>query len=496
MHRISGQASARRAYSIRALLGAVVLSSAMAFACTAKADPVSVHAPKVPSFADVVQAVSPAVVSVRASNSGVSPGNGASGETSEAGTMSRLLNAFKNGGSATVGGGHGATPRPVAQGSGFFVSGDGYVVTNAHLVDEADGFSVILDDGSEMEARLIGSDARTDIALLKVEKPGRTFTYVGFASDDSVRIGDWVVSVGNPYGLGGTVTAGIVSARGRDLGAGPYDDFIQVDSVVNRGDPGGPAFNLGGKVIGVDTTMFSPSDGSAGVAFAVPASTVQDVVADLMRHGTVERGWLGVQIQPVTKEIAESVGLPKPQGAMIADLDPDTPAKKAGLDAGDVITSLDGKPVQNASDLARRVAGMKPGTSVALGLWHDGKAETMSVELGRMPGGDDDAAAAGAVPAKPEVTGHGPLARFGLTVVPAEGGKGALVTNVDPLSSADRRGLRPGDVIVSVNGTDVRSATDILKAISAAAGKHRKAALFRIENNRQGRFVALPIDLG
>ncbi|MGN6548308.1 MAG: trypsin-like peptidase domain-containing protein, partial [Pararhizobium sp.] len=261
MYRNSEQASSRRARSMRALFGVAVLSSALVFAGAASADPVSVDAPKVPSFADVVEAVSPAVVSVRARNSGV--GGEAVGSTAGegsrgSGAMSRLLDAFKAGGSAAGGSGPGNGPsaRPVAQGSGFFVSSDGYVVTNAHLVDEADGFSVILDDGSELDARLIGADSRTDIALLKVEKPGRTFTSVGFAPDDSVRIGDWVVSVGNPYGLGGTVTAGIVSARGRDLGAGPYDDFIQVDSVVNRGDPGGPAFNLGGKVIGVDTTVF------------------------------------------------------------------------------------------------------------------------------------------------------------------------------------------------------------------------------------------------
>ncbi|MGN6550350.1 MAG: PDZ domain-containing protein, partial [Pararhizobium sp.] len=251
-----------------------------------------------------------------------------------------------------------------------------------------------------------------------------------------------------------------------------------------------------GKVIGVDTTVFSPSDGSAGIAFAVPASTVQEVVADLMRHGTVERGWLGVQIQPVTKDIAESVGMPTAHGAMVANLDPSTPAKRAGLAAGDVITSLDGKPIDDPADLARRVARMKPGSSVALGLWRDGKAETMSVELGKMPGGNEDAAASAAAPAKAAPTGHGPLARFGLTVVPAEGGRGALVTDVDPLSSAERRGLRPGDVIISVNGTSVRTADDVLNAISAAAAEKRKAALFRVENNHQGRFVALPIDLG
>jgi serine protease Do len=452
---------------------------------------VTVKAPQAPSFADVVEAVSPAVVSVRVHNTGVDlggPGDGA---------MERFLREFKKQGSK----GEGSAPsdeapsvRPVSQGSGFFISGDGYVVTNEHVIDGGDSFSVILDDGTQLGARLVGADNRTDIAVLKVEKPKRSFTYVGFADDDSVRIGDWVVSVGNPYGLGGTVTAGIVSARGRDLGAGPYDDFIQFDAVVNRGDAGGPAFNLNGKVVGVDTTVFSPSGGNVGVTFAVPASTVEAVVSDLIRHGAVKRGWLGVQIQPVTRDIAASVGLAKAEGALVADFVPGAPAK-AVLEAGDVITSLNGRPVREPRDLARRISAIDPGKEAKIGLWRNGEPMTVEVRVGTMPG--TGASAETAEPRTAVKAGDDrPLRRFGLTVVPAEDGRGVLVTEVDVDSAADQRGLTAGDVILSVNSRAVKSADDILSAIAAAGREGRKAALFRVENSNHNRFVALPIDMG
>ena len=208
--------------------------------------------------------------------------------------------------------------RPVSQGSGFFISDDGIVVTNNHVVENGKEFTVIMQDGTELDAELIGKDPRTDLAVLKVDSD-KTFTYVQFDQDDKTRIGDWVVAVGNPFGLGGTVTAGIISARGRDIGAGPYDDFIQVDAAVNRGNSGGPTFNLEGEVIGVNTAIFSPSGGNVGIAFAIPASLANEVVSELLDNGSVERGWLGVQIQPVTDDIAESLGLAEAKGALITD---------------------------------------------------------------------------------------------------------------------------------------------------------------------------------
>lgn len=467
----------------------------------AVAAPVSVRAPQAPSFADVVEAVSPAVVSVRVHSAGIGSGfglaDGASGGSAGDGAMERFLREFK----ARSGQEDENTPeggpsvRPVSQGSGFFISDDGYVVTNEHVVEGGDGFVVILEDGTQLAAKLVGSDNRTDIAVLKVERPKRDFTYVGFAEDDSVRIGDWVVSVGNPYGLGGTVTAGIVSARGRDLGAGPYDDFIQFDAVVNRGDAGGPAFNLNGKVVGVDTTVFAPTGGSVGVTFAIPASTVKEVVSDLIRHGAVKRGWLGIQIQPVTRDIAASVGLPKAEGALVADIAAGGPAKSA-LRAGDVITSLDGRTVREPRELARRIAAVDPGQRAKIGLWRNGAAETVTVNVGTMPGTE---AKADAVPEQHAAVKSGdkrPLGRFGLTVVAAEEGRGVLVTEVDADSAADQRGLAAGDVILSVNSRDVKSAADVLSAIAAAGREGRKAALFRVENSNHSRFVALPIDMG
>ncbi|MGT2466398.1 S1C family serine protease [Mesorhizobium atlanticum] len=236
-------------------------------------------------------------------------------------------------------------PRPVAQGSGFFISEDGYLVTNNHVVSEGSDFSVVTKDGKEFDAKLIGTDPRTDLAVLKVNGGGTKFTYVDFADDSKVRIGDWVVAVGNLFGLGGTVTAGIVSARGRDIGAGPYDDFIQIDAPVNRGNSGGPTFNLNGQVVGINTAIFSPSGGSVGIAFDIPASTAKQVVQDLMKSGSVQRGWLGVEIQPVTKDIAESLGLRSEKGALVSSAQDAGPGKKAGIAAGDVITQVDGKDV-------------------------------------------------------------------------------------------------------------------------------------------------------
>ena len=266
-------------------------------------------------------------------------------------------------------GGHGEPHGPrgrqfgQAQGSGFFISADGYAVTNNHVVEKATSVEVTTDDGKIHTAKVIGTDPRTDLALIKVD--GSNFPYVKLA-EAAPRIGDWVLAVGNPFGLGGTVTAGIVSARGRDIGAGPYDDFIQIDAPVNKGNSGGPTFDVEGNVIGVNTAIFSPSGGSVGIAFAIPAETVKTVVAQLKDKGSVTRGWIGVQIQPVTPEIADSLGLKKPGGALVAEPQTDSPAVKAGIQAGDVITAVERQAVDDARDLARKIGGMR--------ARHDGQA--------------------------------------------------------------------------------------------------------------------------
>ena len=243
----------------------------------------------------------------------------------------------------------------MGQGSGFFISADGYAVTNNHVVDKAESVEVTTDDGKSYTAKVIGTDPKTDIALIKVE--GRSdFPHVTLA-EKPPRIGDWVLAVGNPFGLGGTVTAGIVSARGRDIGAGPYDDFIQIDAPVNKGNSGGPTFDVDGNVIGVNTAIYSPSGGSVGIAFAIPADTVKTVVTQLKDKGTVTRGWIGVQIQPVNADIADSLGLKNAEGALVAEPQSDGPAAKAGIQSGDVITSVNGQPVKDARDLAKRIGG-------------------------------------------------------------------------------------------------------------------------------------------
>ena len=271
----------------------------------------------------------------------------------------------------------------MGQGSGFLISADGYAVTNNHVVDKADRVEVTTDDGRTFTARVIGTDERTDVALIKVD--GRNdFPYVRFA-DKSPRIGDWVLAVGNPFGLGGTVTAGIVSARGRDIGAGPNDDFIQIDAAVNRGNSGGPTFDVDGNVIGVNTAIYSPSGGNVGIAFDIPAYTVKAVVAQLKDRGAVTRGWIGIQIQPVTDELADSLGIKNARGALVAEPQSGSPAERAGIRAGDVIVSVNGDPVTDARALARQIGSLAPGTSVKLGVIRNGREDTVTLILGEMP---------------------------------------------------------------------------------------------------------------
>src|SRR5215831_8708848 len=337
-------------------------------------------------FADLVEKVKPAVISVRVKMDAGAKMMGFEGDLPfpRNSQMERFFRRFgmPDGGS-TPDDQHPPRHRSVTgQGSGFFITADGYAVTNHHVVDKAQTVEITTDDGKTYSATVIGSDPRTDIALIKVE--GRNdFPYVKLA-DKAPRIGDWVLAVGNPFGLGGTVTAGIVSARGRDIGAGPYDDFIQIDAPVNKGNSGGPTFDMDGNVIGVNTAIFSPSGGSVGIAFDIPADTVKSVVAQLKDKGSVTRGWLGVQIQPVTAEIAESMGLKKAEGALVAEPQANSPAVKAGIQSGDVITKVNGEAVKDARSLARRVSTLSPGASVKLTVVRGGKEEVVAVTLAEM----------------------------------------------------------------------------------------------------------------
>lgn len=475
------------------------------------ADPVNVDAPKVASFADVVSAVSPAVVSVRvesriqpAADNGFSFNFGGPGfdNLPDDHPLKRFFREF-GGPFGNDQGQQGKKPaphgqgrlRPTAQGSGFFISEDGYIVTNNHVVDDGAAFTVVLNDGTELKADLVGKDSRTDLAVLKVDKPDRKYTYVSWADDSKVRVGDWVVAVGNPFGLGGTVTAGIVSARGRDIGSGPYDDYIQVDAAVNHGNSGGPTFDLNGQVVGINTAIFSPSGGNVGIAFAIPASVAKGVVNDLIKDGKIDRGWLGVQIQPVTKDIAESLGLSEAAGALVVEPQAGSPGEAAGIKQGDVVTAVNGEKVDDARDLARKIGAIAPGTKTEITIWRDGKAQTLDLKVGTLPQ-KETASLDDQQPGAQDQMDQTALDNLGITVAPSEDGKGVTIVSVNPDSDAADIGLQEGQKIVAVNNSDVSSGSDIMKQLKDAKDKGRSKALFQIETQQGTRFVPLPVDLG
>ncbi len=393
-------------------LGALVAGSGMALVGTyqqAGAEPLRLEQPvQMPSFADVVDRVSPAVVSVRvtieremAERGAMQPGShgGQPGGPGQQFGMPDIdpdhplyefFRRFEEFGFGFGPGQPGEEPAPqrpprraASQGSGFFISEDGYVVTNHHVVRNATMVEVVLDDGTSFEAEVVGNDPRTDLALLKIDAPDQAFPYVSLAEERS-RIGDWVVAIGNPFGLGGTVTAGIISGEARDIGAGPYDQFLQIDAPINRGNSGGPTFNLAGEVVGVNTAIFSPSGGNIGIAFAIPAHVTNNVVTALMEHGEVIRGYLGVQIQPVTEAIAEAMGREDTNGALVAQPQPGSPADEAGLESGDIIVSVNGDSIADHRALSRRIAGIDPGTTISLEIVRRGEMSEISVEIGRL----------------------------------------------------------------------------------------------------------------
>jgi serine protease Do len=444
-------------------------------------------------FADIVEKVKPAVISVRVKLASGPKMMGFQGDMPFPPNVERFFRRF--------GLPEGATPEErraprehlvTGQGSGFFISADGYAVTNNHVVDKADTVEVTVDDGKTYTAKVIGTDPRTDIALIKID--GRSdFPYVRLA-EKAPRVGDWVLAVGNPFGLGGTVTAGIVSARGRDIGAGPYDDFVQIDAPVNKGNSGGPTFDVDGNVIGVNTAIFSPSGGSVGIAFAIPAPTVKSVVAQLKDNGRVTRGWIGVQIQPVTEEIADNLGLKSPQGALVAEPQANGPATKAGIMAGDVITAVNGNPVKDARDLARQIGSMAPGSTAKLTVWRKGEEKTFSISLGELPN-QREARANMPESSSPEGTD---VPRLGLTVVPAgqvagSGSEGVVVTDVDPNGLASDQGVKTGDVILEVGGKKVANPSDVRSALKDAQKEGKRTILMRVKSGDATHFVAMPL---
>lgn len=383
---------------------------------------------------------------------------------------------------------HGRKHFSRGQGSGFFISEDGYVVTNNHVINDAESVKVVLDDGKSYDAEIIGSDDKTDLALLKVDAD-RKFDHVRWSKND-VYVGDWVVAVGNPFGLGGTVTAGIVSARGREIGSGPYDDYIQIDAPINKGNSGGPTFDLNGNVVGVNTAIFSPSGGSVGIGFAIPAATARDIVEDLKDDGSVVRGWLGVQIQGISADIADSLGISGEKGALVTEPQVGSPAERAGLKAGDAILAVDGKDIESPRDLARVIAGYSPRTEVKVTVWRDGRKTDIDVTLGRLPGSRQQASLN-------VDTGEGLDRKLGLALTSADrfgSDTGVAIAEVDPESAAAEKGLRSGDIILSIGGERVSDPRDVQKGVKKARSDGRKAILFQVQTRNGVRFVALPLE--
>jgi serine protease Do len=494
----------RRRYEIRAALLGTVAALALAgmsdgglSQARAASPQAEVSQPVSPvSFADVVDHVRGAVVSVKVKTTETADAD----DEDEAphimpgDPLERFFKHFGEEGGKHQGGpgGHHLKPHVTqAQGSGFFISADGFMVTNNHVVENATEVSVTLDDGKSVPATIVGTDKKTDLALLKVQQGG-PYQYVEFAKMPP-RVGEWVIAVGNPFGLGGTVTAGIVSARGRDIGAGPYDDFLQIDAPVNRGNSGGPSFNGQGQVVGVNTAIFSPSGGSVGIGFAIPSDTAQNVIASLKDKGVVARGWIGVQIQPVTAEIADSLGLKSNKGALVAEAQADAPASSAGIKSGDVILGIDGERIDGPRDLAKRVAALGPGKKADLMYWHDGSEKTTSVKLGSLP--DDKEAKA--------QTGKGQegdsFAGLGLTLAPASsvqgaGSHGVVVADIDPDGAAAQKGLQVGDIILEAGGHAVSQPADVKAALAEAKKDNRKAVLLRVKGSDGTHFVAIAVN--
>jgi serine protease Do len=494
--------SARRvallATTVASLAAATFAFSPNSYAPSAFADPAQAQnltekvqqLPQRPvGFADIVEKVKPAVISVRVKIDQPSQPGLSSEDDLPFPPGSPFERFFKRFGAPGNPRGHEVI---TGQGSGFFISRDGYAVTNNHVVQNAENVQVTTDEGKTYTAKVIGSDSRTDLALIKVE--GDNFPFVKLA-DDSPRVGDWVLAVGNPFGLGGTVTAGIVSARGRDIGAGPYDDFIQIDAPVNKGNSGGPTFDVDGNVIGVNTAIFSPSGGSVGIAFAIPADTVKSVIAQLRDKGSVTRGWIGVQIQTVTPDIADSLGLKQATGALVSEPQKDSPAAKAGIASGDVITSLNGTPVRDPRELARKIGTMSPGTTVKLDIIHSGQNKTVTLTLGTLP--NEKQASNDENQRDQREAPDSDMPNLGLTLAPGSkvsgGGNGVVVTAVSAGGIAAEHGFQVGDVILEVGGKAVVTPAEVRKSLADARSEGKHTVLFRVKSNEGTKFVALPL---
>ena len=393
----------------------------------------------------------------------------------------------------------GPQAKRIALGSGFIIDAKGYVVTNNHVVGDAARVQVILQDGHKYRATIIGRDPKTDLAVLKIDA-GKPLPAVQFGDSGAAQIGDWVMAVGNPFGLGGTVTTGIISARGRNIDSGPFDDFLQIDAPINRGNSGGPTFNLQGQVIGINTAIYSPNGGSVGIGFAIPSNEAKTIIAQLIEHGTIERGWLGVQIQEVTPAIAASLGLARDHGALIAVVKPGSPGATAGLKQGDVILSFNGHDIGRLRDLPRYVAEAPPHSAASMTVWRDGKKLQMQATVGNLADNERVASARGEeepAPAAASALGmhFAPLTdRLRREVGVGKNVRGVVITGVDAGSVADNEGLTRGDVVVAINQTPVRTPEEAARELRKIAQSPKKSALLLL--NRHGVTEYLGVTVG
>jgi serine protease Do len=440
------------------------------------------------SFADQVEQLSPAVVNISTTTI-VSEGPGMDMPQFPPG--SPFEEFFKNFGDEN------RQRRASSLGSGFIIDAEGIVVTNFHVIENAEEITVTLSDETSFTAKVLGQDQKTDIAVLKIDPGDTALTAVPFGDSDSLRVGDWVLAIGNPFGLGGTVTAGIVSARGRDIGNGPYDDFIQTDASINRGNSGGPLFNTDGEVIGINTAIFSQSGGSVGIGFAISSNLAKRVTKQLVEFGTTRRGWLGVFIQEVTSDIAETLGLEGSGGALVSSVNENSPADIAGLEPGDVILSFDGKKIERMRDLPRIVAETDIGTTVVVEIFRGGRLSTVEVTLGEL----EKAELVGLVGEQPEGDAQ-TLDRLGFTVDDLDGElaaelglddtlTGVVVTEVAADSPAMEKGVEPGDIIRRFGQRRVDSAADLAASVAETLDAGRSGVLLLIERDGRERFVQI-----
>ena len=448
------------------------------------------------SFADLAAKLLPTVVNIATSQTLKAPPRA---QLPNVPPGSPLEDLFKN-----FLGPDGEKPRHVTSlGSGFIIDPAGFIVTNNHVIDNSDQVTVTLYDGSSLPAKIVGRDTKTDLALLKVV-PKKPLPATHFGDSDKIRIGDWVMAIGDPFGLGSTVTAGIVSARNRDINAGPYDDFIQTDAPINRGNSGGPLFDMDGNVMGINSAIFSPSGGSVGIGFAIPANLAKDVVTQLKQFGVARRGWIGVRIQQVTEEIAQGMGLPNAQGALVADVTRNGPAQKAGLQNGDVVIGFDNKPIGDSKLLPRVVAATPIGKTVNIDVLRKGKKQSYRIVIAKLDEGPPDKPGKKLPPPAPPKA-KSKLSQLGLTVVALDENarakyklagnvQGVVVSAVDPASPAADKNFRPGDVIMEAQNQPVKTPADLEARVDADAKAGKKAELMLVNRNGDLTYVGLRLD--